>query len=101
MRIFCVARRSGAVCGRRLILMVTAWTKAGMGALKKLEGARHSLQAAGQGRRNSDEALGALYQEVRGDPRALQAWASAHVGPERAAEEGERFLLTMRRRYGE
>lgn len=81
--------------------MNTAWTKAGIGALRKLEGARHSLQVEGQGRRNSDEGLRAIYQEVRGDPSALTAWAGAHVGPGRAAEEGERFLLTMRRRYGD
>lgn len=32
-------------------------------------------------------------------PAALTEWAARNVGPERAVEEGERFLTAMRRRF--
>lgn len=81
--------------------MNTAWAKAGVTALGRLEGARNSLQAQSQGKRNLEDDLRAIYQQVRGDPVALQSWAAASVGPQRAREEGERFLLVMGRKYGD
>ncbi len=80
--------------------MNTAWTKAGLGALRKLEGARHSLyqenRAAG---RNSEDKLRQVYEQVRANPDALRAFAASQVGEHRAMEEGERFLYAMRRRF--
>lgn len=80
--------------------MNTAWTKAGMGALKKLEGARHSLYGENrEAGRNSDEKLRSLYEQVRADPVALRQFAASQVGEHRAVDEGERFLYAMRRRF--
>ena len=79
--------------------MLEQWKDAAFKALQIREQALNSLRAEA-GQRVPDEEQRARYRYFRSNPQALVEFAARNVGPNRAAQEAERYMREMEKRYG-